>query len=290
MNIKENFLLLMFTALFVLSCSKEKDTPLFTKNITIDASINDLTRATDTDFEDDDIVGVYAWTGDNSVIATPDKTDYTYSSSSSSWSSEDPLTWSDLTTDYYFMGVYPTRDITDFTADNYTLDLSDQEASDLLIATNVESGLNGSRETPIPLVFVHSMAKLTINLTYKSEFLSTPTVESVELSAGTTGTINYLNKTVTLTGDPETISLPEVTANTQYASFMIPQTIEDINININGTTYTYSPDTAITLESGKNKVLNLVVGKDGEVSLTFSINSWIDDIDDGEALEIIGYH
>jgi len=112
----------------MLSCSKEEDTPLLSKNITFDASIHGLTRATATDFEDEDIVGIYTWTGDNSIISTTNKKDYKYIYSKSSWESENPLTWPDLTTNYYFMGVYPTRDITDFTADNYTLDVSDQEA------------------------------------------------------------------------------------------------------------------------------------------------------------------
>ena len=125
---KNNILLLLFTALFMLSCSKEEDTPLLSKNITFDASIHGLTRATATDFEDEDIVGIYTWTGDNSIISTTNKKDYKYIYSKSSWESENPLTWPDLTTNYYFMGVYPTRDITDFTADNYTLDVSDQEA------------------------------------------------------------------------------------------------------------------------------------------------------------------
>jgi len=277
---------LVFTiiALLMLDCSKGDDESLLSNAITIDASVKSLTRGASESFNDEDVVRVYAWTGDNSVISNTSDKNYTYSSSSSTWYSEDPLTWADLTTDYYFMGVYPARDITDFTTDSYTLDVSDQESADLLIATNV-GGCKGSKETPISLIFNHVMAKLTINLSYKSEFLDTPTVNSVELSAGKTGTINYLNKTVTLTGESEVISIPAVKANTKYASVMIPQTIGDIVIKIDDKSYTYSPDTAIELKSGKHYILNLTVGQDGEVKLNFSINEWETEDGNGEALE-----
>jgi len=127
------------------------------------------------------------------------------------------------------------------------------------------------------------MSKLTINLTFRTEFSVTPTVTSVEVLAGKTGTINYLNKIVTLTGESEVISIPAVTANTQYASVMLPQTIQNFVIKIGDENYYFNSSTSIVLESGKHHILNLTVGENGSIKLNSSIIDWEVETSIGEA-------
>jgi len=179
------------------------------------------------------------------------------------------MSWTDLTTNYYFFGVYPTSDhvIADFTADPFEL-VANQITSDVLIATYV-TGMNGSNAIAVPLVFTHSMAKFTINLSHGTEWTTTPTVSSVTVSnAYDNATINYITKEVTPTGTATDISMPIETTNSVYASVMIPQSISGaITIVIDATDYVYTPDTPISLTAGKNFILSLVVGHDGTVTI-----------------------
>lgn len=65
-----------------------------------------------------------------------------------------------METPHYFLGIYPNRAVTDFTADEYALDTEKQEASDLLMAVN--TGIEGAGITatanPVSLMFNHVMS------------------------------------------------------------------------------------------------------------------------------------
>ena len=286
MKTKNLFLSLTIASLFLLSCSKEDEVTskiVTSKYVTIYASMANSTKATDTAFDSEDVIGVYSWTGEAGTISDAEiKKDYTYNGSL--WSTPSPMVWSDLTTANYFMGVFPNREISSFTEDPFMINLNDREASDLLIATNV-TGINGATTDPVSLVFSHVMAKLTINLNY-TEWKGTPTVTSVKVPATSSGKINYLTKIITPSTIDETdiISIPAVTANTSYSSIMIPQTITHVSIIIGKKNYVYTLTEAVSLTSGTNLILNLTVKHEGEVKLesSISINEWttrnIDDV------------
>jgi len=128
------------------------------------------------------------------------------------------------------------------------------------------------------------MSKLTINLILVTEFLTFPTLNSVKVNAVSVGTINYLSKTVALTGLAEDISIPAIKANTKYSSVMLPQTMGDIIIKIGDEIYKYSSDPSIVLTSNKNNTLNLTLGKDGLFLLNFSITYWATETSIGEII------
>ena len=268
---KKILLSLTIVALLFAGCSKENDDSIedFTsKYVSINATMDLSTKATATAFESGDVIGVYAWNGsDETITAGTEKKDYGYDGSD--WSTLNPMEWTDLTTNYYFFGVYPTTDhvVDDFTADPFEL-VSNQITSDILIATYL-TGMNGSNAIAVPLVFTHAMAKFTINLSHGTEWTTTPTVSSVTVSgAYDNATINYLTKVVTPTGKTTDISMPILSANSEYESVMIPQSISgDITIVIDKTDYVYTPDTPIVLTAGKNYILSLVVGHDESVTI-----------------------
>ena len=164
MKTEKILLSFIITAILILACSTEDKPSSTLESIKIDASINTLVKGSDLTFNNADVIGVYSWTGETTQILIAEKKDYKYSSTSALWSTDIPMIWPDLTTDCYFLGVYPTRNINDFAVDNYKLDVSNQSDSDLLLATNLSKGMNGSMGTPISLIFNHLMSKLTINL------------------------------------------------------------------------------------------------------------------------------
>jgi len=278
---------LSLAAMILASCSHEDEvTP--SKFITVNAQVGTLTKASSTAFEANDQISVYAWTGDNTTISTPlvvNNVINTYDGTDA-WTPASQMLWQDMTTNHYFLGVYPAHEITDFTADPYTFDASNPETSDLLIATNLD-GLNANQKQTVPLLFDHVMSKVTINLNYNNQWGDEgPTVSSVHMPVLTSATVDYLNKTVTATGTTTSdIALDTITVNKSYTSILVPQTIYNIVIKIDGKDYKYNNATGIILEKETNQVINLIVGRD-EIKLgSVTINDWVagTPIDGGEA-------
>jgi len=273
---KKILLSLTIVALFIGGCSKEDDAP--SKYITVNAGIAEEKISTKgevatTTFNDKDAISVYAWTGDNTVIPSKlvvNNSLNTYDGTS--WTAAPQMLWLDMTTDHYFLGVYPSHEITDFTADEYILNSGDQTTSDVLIATNTEKGMNATAGKAVPLIFYHVMSKLIVNLSFRNEWGGgNPKVDGVTVPATTKGTVNYLNKTVTAVSDASdaSVSVPVVEQNTQYSSVLIPQTISNITITITSEKKPYvftNNDKGITLEGNKIQIVNLTVGKD-EITL-----------------------
>ena len=280
---------LMAMALTLGSCSDNENGigGETSKYITVSTSIGNMTRvATDEKggqtFEEGDEISVYAWTGDATVA--PETRERVVNNAinkltNGSWVSTPQMLWKNNSDKHYFIGVYPTAAISDFTASEYKLDVTKQEDSDLLVAVNI-SGIsyNADEQQTVPLAFTHVMSKVIVNLQYRNQFGGTPTVESLVVkNAASDASVNFLTKTVTVATDAARtdISIPVIKANEKYESIMIPQSgITKISVNINGKQYVYTHPTDIKLEGGKYTVVNLIVGRD-EITLgNVSIADW----------------
>ena len=290
------FIPLAALGLMAAACSNDESAPAQpeAKFITIEASIGSLTRATTTGnsatFDAGDKVTLYAWTGTATAVPAQKVVDGVANtlSADGKWTPASQMLWSDMVTPHYFLGLYPERTVTDFTADPYTLDPADYEKSDLLVARQL-SGLTAT-QNPVSLTFDHAMAKLYVNMNFRNQWDQTPAITSCVATAAQTATIDYLAQTVAA-GEQAAVSLPATTAQTGYAatysSIMIPQQgFRTVAITIDGQQYTYTHDADIPLEAGKYTVLNLIVGRNkieiGEVS----INDWTEGttIDGGQAM------
>ena len=278
------FIPLAALGLMAAACSNDESAPAQqeAKYITIEANIGQMTRATTTGntsvFEAGDGVTLYAWTGQPTAVPAERVVDGVVNTlgTDGKWTPATQMLWSDMVTPHYFLGLYPERTVTDFTADPYTLDPADYEKSDLLVARQL-SGLTAT-QNPVSLTFDHAMAKLYVNMNFRNQWDQTPAITSCVATAAQTATIDYLAQTVTA-GTQASVSLPATTAQTGYAatysSIMIPQQgFRTVAITIDGQQYTYTHDADIPLEAGKYTVLNLIVGRNkieiGEVS----INDW----------------
>jgi hypothetical protein len=280
----------------VSSCSStdepgKQDNPVY---ITINSLIggNNASRTTTQQdgsevFSEGDVISVYAWTGSATTIPETLVVNNSLNTlTSSTWVPTPQMLWQNSTAVHYFLGVYPKREITNFTADNFTLSTTDLASNDLLIAVNT-TGLTATNN-PVTLNFNHAMAKLIVNLTYRNQWSSIPTVTSVVAKATTSATVNYLAAApFTASSTLSNIALSTVTANKQYSDVMIPQSsFKEVVITIDGKDYTYTKSDAIKLESGKITTLNLIVGRDNITAESVTINDWVtgDIIDGGEAL------
>jgi hypothetical protein len=280
---KLRFIPLAALGLLTAACSSDDATSAqqqAAKNITIVASIGNMTRATTTGnttvFDSGDGVSIYAWTGSATAVAADKVVNGVVNTlgADGKWTPATPMLWADMVTPHYFLGIYPARTVTDFTADPYTLAPADYEASDLLVARQL-SGLIAT-QNPVSLTFDHAMAKLYVNMNFRNQWSETPAITSCVATAAGTATINYLAQTVTA-GEQSSVSLPAVTASTGYAatygSIMVPQTgFRTVAITIDGQQFTYTHDEDIPLEAGKYTTLNLIVGRNKIEIGTVSIN------------------
>ncbi|MCQ8200451.1 fimbrillin family protein, partial [Vibrio parahaemolyticus] len=63
------------------------------------------------------------------------------------------MLWKNNRDKHYFIGVYPTAAISDFTAGEYKLDVTKQEDSDLLVAVNKDGlSYNADEQQTVPLI------------------------------------------------------------------------------------------------------------------------------------------
>ena len=290
------FIPLAALGLMAAACSNDESAPAQqeAKYITIEANIGNMTRATTTGnasvFDAGDGVTLYAWTGSATAVPAERVVNGVVNTlgADGKWTPATQMLWSDMVTPHYFLGIYPARTVTDFTADPYTLNPADYEASDLLVARQL-SGLIAT-QNPVSLTFDHAMAKLYVNMNFRNQWSETPAIASCVATAASTATVDYLAQTVTA-GEQSQVSMPAVAAQTgfaaTYSSIMVPQTgFRTVAITIDGQQFTYTHDEDIPLEAGKYTTLNLIVGRNkielGEVS----INDWTEGttIDGGQAM------
>lgn len=272
------------------SCSDSENTTgtEAPKSITVSTSIGKMTRITTDEkgaqaFSEGDEISVYAWTGsadkvpaaagrvvNNAINKLTDKV----------WVATPQMLWKNNLDQHYFIGIYPTRNVDNLTADTYTFNAENQAASDLLVAVNAKGlSYNKNAQDAVQLDFTHVMAKMVVNLSYKNQWGGTPTVKNVVVSdAVKEATINYLTKAVTPTATAQAdFEVPATVANTQYVSVLIPQNgIQKLAITIGDKTFIYDNGTPFNFESGKITTINLEVGRDQVILDEVKISDWAD--------------
>ena len=248
---KHNIYIVAMTALLALAgCDKNNFTRI-AGEITIDARIGDMTKVSydgaSTSFTAGDKIAVYAWTGSADAVPATRTVNGIRNTlgNDGKWAPEPQMLWKNASDPHFFLGVYPAKDITDFTADTFTLDPGDYTAGDLLIATNFGSGNAGLKTSDgaVKLDFDHAMAKLIVNLKFRSEYEAVPDVSAVTATAKDTATVNYLTKEITATGTSSAVVIPAAaTAAAGYAlsfsGLQVPQAgVKIVTLTIDGKDY-----------------------------------------------------
>ena len=313
MKVLRKFAIAAFGLAVLVSCSKESGEINYSgsRTIKVKASIGTMTKVSyegvKSAFATEDSLSLFAWTGESSAIpATGLVVDNVTNTLGSDglWTPKEQMKWADMITPHYFMAVSPAREVESFTADKYTLDPSAEkyQESDLLIATNL-GGLTAN-DNPVDLVFDHAMAKLNVNLAFRNQWTegnppvapnTEALVKGLSVESKVNARINYINKSVTATGDQVDVPMNKV-KNASWTVLMVPQEgVTTITIELEGNdewlggngTYVFTAAESIPLESGKVTTVNLIVGRD-QITLdkdAVTINDWTsgDTIDNGEA-------
>jgi len=245
--------------------------------ITVTARVNNVTKAVTvgnvTTFEYGDQLTLYVWTGDNTAVPNDlwiNGEVVTYDKDTQLWEPKDLMLWKNMTDAHYFLGVYPARAITNFTADQFEQNLdpgAKYDVNDLLVATEL-TGIQAQDTKSVDLAFDHLMAKFNVSVRFRDQWGGIPENVEVSIKGAATGTVDYISKTVTPGND--VTQMPVVWRSTDlqdpvayYCSYVIPQTgITEVVVNIDGTKYIYTNPADIPFAKGHATTLPLVVGKD----------------------------
>ena len=247
--------------------------------IAVQASIGAMTKVTTTGnkavFDTGDAISIFAWTGSADAVPATRVVDGVKNTlgADGAWTPASPMLWQDMAAKHYFLGVFPARTVTDFKADPYTLDPSNYAVSDLLIATNL-TGLQAS-DKPVEFVFDHALARLDVNLSFRNQWETAPTVTAVAATAKKTATVDYLSKTLTATGTAAEVAL-KAASNVAWSGLQVPQEgLRTITVKIDGKDYVYTHTADIPFAGGKYTTVNLILGRDKiELSSEITINDW----------------
>ena len=279
--------------LLLAACSNESSigTDVDAGAITIQATIGQMTKVENkgnaTNFINGDKILLYGWTGsDKEIPATRVVDSVVNSFDGTVWTPAKQMNWKNATDAHYFLGICPVPDsVTSFTAAAYKLIPAEYEASDLLIATNL-AGVTVA-DGPVNLTFEHAMAKLNVNLKFRSEFGANTTVSSVTATAYDSATVNYLTKNMTVAGSAREVLIPQTTTpatgyNVSFSGLQVPQEgVKKITVTIDGRTFVYDATQDIPLDAGKYTTIGLIVGNDKMVLDDISISNWTADADLG---------
>jgi len=269
---KKLSILALALSILAVSCNKEAgkgDPGGAAGEIRVSATVNGITKATTqgavTTFDDGDQLSLYVWTGDNTAVpASPwiNGEVNTYNWETKKWNPANLMLWQNGTDAHYFLGVFPARAITNFTADPYE-QTGNYGKDDLLVGTILGDGVKPS-VAPVPLTMDHLMAQLKVTLTLRNQWSGDPEVH-VLVKAAATGTVDYLSKTITPGNDIVTFGFGGLGEGFQ-STLIIPQEgVKEITVTVNGTKYVYTHPTSIPLTKGHVTTLPLVVGKDAIV-------------------------
>ncbi len=303
MIMKKNVLLYMVAVagLVLAGCNKTDAPEAGSLNMTVKASIGEMTKVSysgvKTTFDQGDSLSLYAWIGEPDKVADKLVVNGVVNKFDGEvWTPKTQMRWKNVRDDHYFIGISPAREVASFTADEYVLDPTQYAANDLLIANdlNGQKVANDLVPNPVSLSFSHAMAKLNVNLKFRSQWAATPEVTSVATTAMDCYKVNYLTKEVTAYGDNAQVQLQALTTTPQgyalsFSGLQVPQNgVTVITVVIGGKNFIYEAAEPIVLESGKITTLGLIVGRE-EITLgTVSVEDWSEGTtyqEDGEAME-----
>lgn len=155
--------------------------------------------------------------------------------------------------------------------------------SDLLVAYHEITKQDDKKYTALPITLKHVLAKLSIELNSKA--LENPVITSIIIKDAITAyTIKYNEAddpaTTTVSGDIKNEVKPlTISENSLYTAILPAQNIQKtdgitIIIKTKDKTFTYQPDTPISLLQGKNNTLKLRLNGEGVTLGEVKVSDW----------------
>ena len=284
----KKFISIAALALTLAACSNDDDIAYTNEEIKIRTTIGTMTKTVfennTTKFVAGDEFTLYSWDGTMSALNKPWINGVKVTlNDANKWIPASQILWKTEDTSHDFLGIYPSgilASAANLSAVSYTVnDNGDVIDNDILRAYS--PAVKMPEDNTLTLPFKHIMAKLQVNLKFRNQWDSNPTVTSVTGNLTKTATIDFYTGTVApaTSGTSSSRALtPMATAATDYVySYEIvavpgDQDFNSIVITIDGKTYTYTyvPETTpdplnpaqnLSLISGKVTTINLIVGR-----------------------------
>lgn len=243
-----------------------------------------ITRATDTDFERDDKVGLYVVNYNGSTSGTlvssgnhVDNMRFTYSGS---WTPDEEIFWKDESTKADFYIYYPyTTNISNISAlpasvkTNQTTE-ENYKASDFLWGKT--AGIAPTKNA-VSMMVKHLTSNIIIKLVpgdgYSVDDLATARIEICGLK--TNATVNLTNGEITATGISADIT--PINETTQYRALVIPQNVTGIDlVRIKIGDNTYLLNQTINLLPNRQYTSTITINRSSQ-GINIGIGEWEED-------------
>lgn len=278
----QKMMLAMASCVIAASCSNTEE-QIFPeevkKSVSFTASMRNLSRATETEFEENDKIAVYAVQEDESgntiLKSSGNYADFvTYTYQGGKYVNEQGIVCpSDFGVRYF--AIYPSTAGANVPTSKFYVK-TDQSASGQYTLSDYCTAVSDvTMEKDVNLIFSHRMSHVIVNLEGEGIGAGIPTVKLNNVNTGCNIDLNA--NTFTAFESRNTVYCTDNGTNS-YKAIIVPQTIKKgssfITVVLNGKEFVLDAESDIVLASGKQQVFNLVI-KSGEiVSFTGSILPW----------------
>ena len=278
----QKMMLAMASCVIAASCSNTEE-QIFPeegkKSVSFTASMKNLSRATETEFEENDKIAVYAVQEDESgntiLRSSGNYADFvTYTYQGGKFVNEQGIVCpSDFGVRYF--AIYPSTAGANVPTSKFYVK-TDQSASGQYTLSDYCTAVSDvTMEKNVNLIFSHRMSHVIVNLEGEGIGAGIPTVKLNNVNTGCNIDLNA--NTFTAFESRNTVYCTDNGTNS-YKAIIVPQTIKKgssfITVVLNGKEFVLDAESDIVLGSGKQQVFNLVI-KNGEiVSFTGSILPW----------------
>lgn len=236
-----------------------------------------ISRATDTAFENGDKVGIYVVNNPNALKSSGNHADNIGFSYSGSWSTSTPIYWKDETTKADFYCYYPyTSTISNVESCSFSVkaDQSNEtnyKASDFLWGkTSSVSPTKSAVNITVKHIMSNIIIKLVAGNGYTSQDLASASVTICNLK--TSSTINLSTGIATAIGDATNITPQKLEG--QYRALVVPQSVTEANlIQVTIGDKEYFLKQSINFEPGKQHTCTLTVERTNQ-GINIGINGW----------------
>lgn len=280
---KRNWIVYALLALFT-ACGGSEDeptpdptpdpTPEQKSPVRFSSNINPMSKATDTGFESNDEIGVFAFRDANGFSDNGYAKNIKYINNGSLFTSSNGITYPSETEGLAFYAIYPYNASA---ASQFSFSVNADQSigknytqSDLMTASTLVT----TEDVP-NLKFDHRLSNIIVNL----EFNKVPS-GSIDLNfqAQRNASINLKTNSYGATGSVSSIKAAPNGTNS-FKVILPPQTISEgdkfVNFEVNGVTYTWTLNRDLVFKSGIQYSYNLTIDVDTKtISFTGSINPW----------------
>lgn len=269
--------------LFVFACSNNDDVkPTPIRSVEFTASMNPVSRATDTSFDNGDAIGVFATT-ENSLSNTnfADNVKYAYNAIEKVFSSSNPIEAEEGTSLKYY-AVYPYSSAAS-TGSTYTFEVKADQTGSGYTNSDLCMAISGkTTDEKVDLKFNHCLSKVIFNLSGSGW---SSNVNIALKNVYTQCNVNLNNMTVEFSGNGNKTVKLALDGNNAFKSVIPSQILESertkVVVTMDGISYEYSFDTDITLNSGKQIQFSLNAPQPdveyNTISFGGDINNWDDE-------------